>query len=36
MNIVFFEKLADDVPFFFSRFNSVNRLLLFCPSKRPS
>ena len=35
-NIVFFEKLADDVPFSFSHFNSVNRFLLFCHSKRPS
>ena len=36
LDIVFLEKLADDVPFSFSHFNSVNWFLLFCHSKRPS
>ena len=36
LDIVFFEKLADDISFSLSHFNSVNRFLLFCHSKRPS
>ena len=36
LNIVFFEKLTNDISFSFCHFNSVNRFLLFCHNKRPS